>query len=143
MVNEKLLEIIGKTEIEFLNGGVSYHSPTLISIGKLLSFGHKPFTFFGFWAERADFLSWVEEGWQTGVDGLANSIMYSVKNVLKAKNIEVFGDTKQMVLLAKENLEFAQRGVLNSLGIVAIVLKERECLHEFVSISKAEEAFPK
>jgi hypothetical protein len=109
----------------------------------LLSFGHKPFKFFGFGAERADFLSWVEEGWQTGVDGLANSIMYSVKNVLKAKNIEVFGDTKQMVLLAKENLEFAQRGVLNSLGIVASVLKERECLHEFVSISKAEEAFLK
>jgi len=47
------------------------------------------------------------------------------------------------VVHAKECLDMAQRAVLESHGSAASLLQERECLHQYVSISKAEEAFLK
>jgi hypothetical protein len=40
-------------------------------------------------------------------------------------------------------LDQAKREVLSSLGKAACVRKENECLHEYISISTAEEAFLK
>lgn len=67
----------------------------------------------------------------------------SVKAVLKSQNVSCFGDLKQEVLQARTRLDLAQQEVLSSFGRADCLLKERECLHAYVSITKAEEAFLK
>lgn len=67
--NEKWLDMVDSTEIEFQVGVLSNHSLVVISLGKLKSFGPKPFKYFGFWSEHEEFLNWVEEGWKIIVEG--------------------------------------------------------------------------
>jgi hypothetical protein len=46
-------------------------------------------------------------------------------------------------LEAQDNLDLAQKEVLASFGRAECLLKEKECLHAYVSITKAEEYFLK
>lgn len=96
-----MVEEFGSSEVEFQQSGISDHSPALVSIGKFISFGPKPFKFFGFWTENDKFLDWFEEGWSITVEG---SPMYricmmlcSVKMILNVKNKEVYGGLGQRV----------------------------------------------
>jgi hypothetical protein len=47
------------------------------------------------------------------------------------------------VLQARDKLDLAQKELISSLGRADCLLKERECLHAFVSLAKAEESFLK
>lgn len=67
----------------------------------------------------------------------------AMKKILKANNEELYGGIKQRVIQARVRLDQAQREVLSSLSKAACVREEKECLHEYISISKAEEAFLK
>jgi hypothetical protein len=55
--------------VEFLSGGISDHSPAIVSIGTLQSFGPKPFKFYNFWIEYKGFLDWVKEGLSFQAEG--------------------------------------------------------------------------
>jgi hypothetical protein len=44
---------------------------------------------------------------------------------------------------ARDNLDLAQKKVIESCGSAACMLKESKCLHAYMSITKAEEAFLK
>jgi hypothetical protein len=102
-------------------------------------------SFFNFWADHPHFLHWVEEGWSSEVVGYAMFQLYaklkSVKRVLKAKNLEVFGGLGQRVLKARQDLAFAQSDFIMSHGNVDCHLREQVCLHALVSIYTAEEKF--
>jgi hypothetical protein len=67
----------------------------------------------------------------------------ATKSILKAKNLELFGGLNQKVQLARQTLARAQVSFLASHGNVDCHKKERECMHEYVSISNAEENFLK
>ena len=54
-----------------------------------------------------------------------------------------FGNLKLKVSQARDNLHLAQKEVLESFVRVKSLLKEKECLHAYVSIAKAEESFLK
>jgi len=88
--------------VEFLEKGVSDHSPALVTIAKLVSYGPKPFKFFNFWADHRNFLDWIKEGWRVEVTGFSMFRLYaklkSVKEVLKLKNREIFGGLGLKVL---------------------------------------------
>jgi hypothetical protein len=133
--------------VEFLSRGISNHSPTIISVGTLQSFGLKPFKFYNFWIEHKGFLDWVKEGWNFQVDGFPMFPLYmklrSVKAVLKDKNMVCFRNLKQKVIQARENLSLAQTSIMDSFGSANSLLKERECLHAYVSITRVEESFLK
>jgi hypothetical protein len=107
----------------------------------------EPFKFFTYWLEHKGFLDWVKEGWDIQVDGVPIFQLYaklkSVKVVLKRQNFSCFGNLKQKVLEARDNLDLAQKEVLASFGRAVCLLKEKECLHAYVSITKAEESFLK
>jgi hypothetical protein len=49
LANMSWLSSFGSTAVEFLSEGISDHSPAIISIGTLQSFGPKPFKFYNFW----------------------------------------------------------------------------------------------
>jgi hypothetical protein len=55
-----------------------------------------------------------------------------VKDILKIKNLEVFGGLSQKVVQARQNLAIAQFEFLSSGGSIACQRKERECLHHFI-----------
>jgi hypothetical protein len=59
------------------------------------------------------------------------------------QNLDCFGNLQSRVMEARDNLHLAQKKVIESRGSVDCMLKERECLHAYVSITKAEEAFLK
>ncbi|KAK3229309.1 hypothetical protein Dsin_001190 [Dipteronia sinensis] len=67
----------------------------------------------------------------------------AVKRILKDKTSVCYGAIHQKVAQAKERLEQDQREILMYGGHADYVKKEKECLHEFLSISKAEEAYYK
>jgi hypothetical protein len=50
--NLEWLRIFPNSSVDFLERGILDHSPALVSIGKLSSFGPKPFKFFNFWADH-------------------------------------------------------------------------------------------
>jgi hypothetical protein len=81
------------------------------------------------------------------VDGFPMYQLYvklrSVKAVLKKQNVACYGNLKQKVVQARDNLDLAQKEVIASFGRADCLLKERECLHAYVSITKAEESFLK
>lgn len=67
----------------------------------------------------------------------------ATKQVLKVKNREIFGGLAQRVECARQALAEAQSAFRASHGPEGCYRKEKECLHEFVSISSAEEKFLK
>jgi hypothetical protein len=67
----------------------------------------------------------------------------AVKGILKHKNIEVFGGLGQKVGQARNNLALAQSVFLTSGGSADCQQRERECLHQFISISSTEKIFLK
>jgi predicted nuclease with TOPRIM domain len=81
------------------------------------------------------------------VDGFPMYQLYvklrSVKAVLKNQNVTCYGNLKQKVVQARENLDLAQKEVIASFGRAESLLKESECLHAYVSMTKAEESFLK
>jgi hypothetical protein len=52
----------------------------------------------------------------------------SIKAFLKEKNMVCFGNLKQKVIQARENLSLAQNGVMDSFGSADSLLKERVSL---------------
>ena len=65
----------------------------------------------------------------------------AVKAVLKEHNLACFGNPKLRVSQARDNLHLAQKEVLESFGRADNLLKEKECLHAYISITKAKESF--
>lgn len=61
LANASWMGMYGKTLVEFLEGCVSDHSASIISVGKLVSYGPRPLKFFSFWADHPQYLHWVEE----------------------------------------------------------------------------------
>jgi hypothetical protein len=47
----------------------------------MLAIGLNLLSFFYFWAEHAQFLDWVDEGWKIEVTGYAMFRMYSMLNL--------------------------------------------------------------
>jgi hypothetical protein len=147
LANVKWMQDYGSTSVDFLEAGVSDHSPALIVVERYNSFGPKPFKFFNFWADHSLFLDWVGEGWNTHVEGFSIYKLYTklkvVKKILKAKNLEVFGGLGHRVLKAKQDLDRAQAIFIASHGNLDCLSHEKECLHAYVSLSLVEENFLK
>ena len=67
----------------------------------------------------------------------------SVKAVSKKQNVACYGNLKQKMVQARDNLDLAQKEAIASFGRADCLFKEREYLHVYVSITKAEETFLK
>jgi hypothetical protein len=147
LVNEDWLCNFGRTCVDFSSGGISDHSLAFISVGTMVSFGPKPFKFFNYWLENKDFMSWISDCWSQDVQGVPMfklcRKLKAVKIMLKEKNVGCYGDIKNKVLQARAHLELAQHDVLDSHGNATSLLRERECLHVYASLMRAEEVFLK
>lgn len=140
--NEECFCNFGSSNVEFVSSGVSDHSPALIYIGSIVSFGPKPFKFYNYWIEHQDFMSWVSSCWNKEFHGVPMFRLYSklkaLKIVMKMKNAACFGNLRSKVVEARGKLDLAQKAVLDTRGNAGSLLRESECLHAYVSIIKAE-----
>ena len=127
LANEYWMSSFRSTVVEFLVGGISNHSPAVIIVSTLQSFDPKPFKFYNFWMEHKGFSDWVKEGWNTYVERASMYKLYvklrAVKAVLKEKNMVYFGNLKQRVDQAHDNLNLAQNDVLANFGSADSLLK--------------------
>jgi hypothetical protein len=71
------LSIFVNSSVEFLEGGVSDHSPALVSVEEYISYGPKPFKFFNFGADHSQVLIWIKESWSTEVTGYSMFRLYA------------------------------------------------------------------
>jgi len=147
LANIEWIQKFGNTSVDFLEAGISDHSPALIEVEKYVSFGPKPFKFFNFWADHKLFLQWVEDGWKHSVEGYSMLKLFSklkaVKKILKVKNLEIFGGLRQKVNKAKNEPDLAQSAFIASHGDEDCLKNEKECLHAYISLTLAEENFLK
>jgi hypothetical protein len=120
MANFEWLNVFVNTSVDFLEVGISDHSPALVSVEEYNSYGPKPFKFFNFWADNKHFLDWIKEGRGTEVVGYSMFQLYTnlktIKLILKPKNQEVFGGLLQKALSAQQALASAQASFHASQG---------------------------
>jgi hypothetical protein len=120
MANFGWIKAFVDTFVDFFEGGISDHSPALVSIEDYISYGPKSFKFFNFWSDHGQFLDWIKEGWNSEVDGYSMFKLYSklkgVKQILKAKNKEFFNGLGERVVLARKALAMAQEVLFASHG---------------------------
>jgi hypothetical protein len=111
MVNEEWLIKFGGTKVDFPSGGVSDHSPAIITVGTVMSFGPKPFKFCNFWLENTDFQDWLTAGWGQEVYGVPMyrlcSKLKALKVVLKTNTASCYGDIRSKVIQARDRLDMA------------------------------------
>lgn len=125
--------LYGKTLVEFLEGRVSDHSTSIISEGKLSSFGPRPFKFFSFWADHPKFLQWVEEGWQGEVTGVPMfqfcSKLKDVKQVLKLRTVECLSlFIKNCSWLGREWRRLKVMSFLQGVILIVFSLRRSVCM---------------
>jgi hypothetical protein len=63
LVNEEWISKFGGTKVDFPSAGVSDHSPAIITVDTLVSFGPKPFKFCNFWLTHKDYFEWLSSCW--------------------------------------------------------------------------------
>ena len=104
--------------MEFLDPGISDHSPALLPFGSRKSFGPKSFRFCNLWCEHADFKNWIEVAWNSEV---MVTPMYKLRQKLKATqlklkvfNKDLYTGLSQRVQLIRERFEAVQIGLLQT-----------------------------
>ena len=120
--------------MEFLDPGISDHSPALLPFGSRKSFGPKSFRFCNFWCQHADFKNWIEVAWNSEVRGTP---MYKLCQKLKATqlklevfNKDLYSGLSQRVQLIRERLEAVQIGLLQNSNDTRLIELEKQLLRE-------------
>ena len=111
------------------------------------------YKFFNIWGDHKDFLLWIEEAWGVeealGVEAVGTPmfILYSklktVKAKLKVVNKDLYVSISQKVKIARQKVEAVQSRLLQRHCEVNLRKVEQDCLHEFIAVQRAEEAFLK
>jgi hypothetical protein len=95
--------------------------------------------------EHVNYLDWVATGWGVDVQGYAMYQLYTrlkfVKAILKEKNTTVFWGISLRVERARHDLASARTGFMESRGSCEWLIKEKECMHHYLSLVKVEENF--
>jgi hypothetical protein len=105
------------------------------------------YKFFNIWGDHKDFLLWIEEAWGVEAVGTPIFIFYSklkaVKAKLKGVNNDLYGSISQKVNIARQKVEAVQSRLLQRHYEVNLRKVEQDCLHEFIAVQRADEAFLK
>ena len=133
------------SSMTFLPPRVSDHCPILISIGIDIHIKKTPFKFFNYWTDHQDFESLEASAWSTPIDGFPLfqicQKLKLVKDKLKNLNRTHFGDIQTQVRKAKATLLDILQRLISSPQDTNLRRQESEALHNYISISKAEESF--
>ena len=108
LINNSWTNQFPNVDAEFISPGVSDHSPAIVRMGLPLPRLWKPFKFFNFLTEHADFESAVVRAWDTPFDGSPLykicSKLKCVKEGLKQLNCKSYSDLNSRVNSARQRL---------------------------------------
>lgn len=134
-------------EAEAKAGGVSDHSPLVISIAENRRKGNRPFKFFNYWMKDHSFGSITSNSWNQACTGSAmfqvSAKLKMLKPELKELNKKWYSRLSLRVQAAKEELGQFQTSIQHGQVDNQSRMKEKDLLQKYVQLSMAEEEFYK
>ncbi|GJW58496.1 RNA-directed DNA polymerase, eukaryota, reverse transcriptase zinc-binding domain protein [Tanacetum coccineum] len=118
------------------------HSPAVLIIPKVLKKKHKAFRFSNFIADKLEFISIVQDHWNTNVEGCH---MYKLVKRMKGLKYHMkkfswkFGNIFEKVIEWKEKLQIIQRKVYQDPHNATLKKHEADILKEYCAARKDEE----
>ncbi|XP_020260823.1 uncharacterized protein LOC109837129 [Asparagus officinalis] len=145
LVNGSWINLYYSSHVEFLQPGLSDHSPAFVSIYDDYVQGKKPFKFFKMLTKHPSFIPIVSKTWQTTVEGYK---MYSVstklkllKGNLKELNKKHFYNITEQVQRARVALEEVQRNLYADPFNSSLINQEKDFLSSYKRLLDCELSF--
>ncbi|XP_021854438.2 uncharacterized protein [Spinacia oleracea] len=127
--------------VDYLNPGLSGHSPHLLDCKVVRQRGSRPFKFFNYMAEHPKFHQIVQEGWGSVVNGTTMFQVWHklkvIKQGLKTLYREEFARLEERIDGIRRELDDTQSQLAASPSDIDLQLTEKECtgkLKKFLSI---------
>ncbi|XP_056688114.1 uncharacterized protein [Spinacia oleracea] len=131
--------------VDYMNPGISDHSPLVLSCSINMKNGGRPFKFFNYMAGQDDFLEVVQKGWNTNASGTPMFTLWqkmkAVKGGLKALHHRYFARLKEKIDLIRQELDVVQSQLANSYTDSHLQDREKECslkLKKFLKVQERE-----
>ncbi|XP_038991297.1 uncharacterized protein LOC120114449 [Hibiscus syriacus] len=145
LINSNWVNNFQNPFVEFLPPGVSDHCMASVRFSKDNPINKpKPFKFFYFWTSHPNYLTEIENSWQTLFQGNPMQILFHklkhLKSSLKNLNSSCFSDISSRIKLKRLELENQQ---LLSLKGENLIEKELQIQHELRNLEEAELTFLK
>lgn len=86
--NDAWMDKYSEMEVEYLNPGISDHTPLMITCTSNKAPGGRPFRFFNYMANHSKFQAIVADQWATIVQGTAMFSVWQKLKGIKAKNFQ-------------------------------------------------------
>lgn len=139
MVNAQWTHQFPFAEVEFLNPGISDHSPSILTI---LERRPKPFPFLNTWTEDYEFMSVVRNSWNSTVTGNPTYRLVKKLPILKANLIvwsrRKYRNTHMQLIQAKEKMFTLQSELQSNPANQETIRREREAVHQYSNIARVE-----
>ncbi|XP_056685776.1 uncharacterized protein [Spinacia oleracea] len=127
--------------VDYLNPGLSDHSPLLLDCKVVRQRGSRPFKFFNYMAEHPKFHQIVQEGWGSVVNGTPMFQVWHklkvIKQGLKTLHRKEFARLEERIDGIRRELDDTQSQLAASPSDIDLQLTEKECtgkLKKFLSI---------
>ncbi|XP_026428869.1 uncharacterized protein LOC113324795 [Papaver somniferum] len=147
MVNMEWIDQIVDSKAEFLNPGISDHSPGLATIFEKRKHGPPPFRFVNFMTEEPDFLDLVRNVWKDKVGGnpmfVFMSKLRNAKDAIIKWKITRFKNLSEKVMEAKKEMFSVQQQVQANPLCPFLARKEKQVVQEYSKVARYEEYMKK
>lgn len=144
LVNGLWMQEHPNAEAEFMNPGVSDHTPMVLSLYDNNNRGPMPFKFFNYWVYEKDFNKIVENVWNTQVFG---NPMFKLVHKLKILKQELTAWRKNNFNTASSNVEQARQRMCTAQQVILrppvsdiAVQAEKFAVKEYACAARNEEA---
>ncbi|KAK9715370.1 hypothetical protein RND81_06G160600 [Saponaria officinalis] len=133
--------------VDFLEPGISDHSPALVSFTSGTKLKKKQFKYLNGWSAHQGFLELIKDNWFKGIRGTKmfclTERLKAIKGVLKELHSQHFIHISQWVIEARSALHGVQRLLSDDPGSVVLMEQEQELLRKFLLLQRAELSFLK
>ncbi|KAK1284659.1 hypothetical protein QJS10_CPB21g00747 [Acorus calamus] len=141
--NQMFISSFPHSLVEYLQPGISYHSPMKVIFEPPFPTGPKPFKYFEAWEEHPSFSTTVQSAWNLNVSG--NPLfcfiakLSNLKRILKIWNRDIYGPIQNSFASSKRSLEEAQIALHQSPHDPVLITSEKSKRESYQSLLNQEE----
>ncbi|XP_021852263.2 uncharacterized protein [Spinacia oleracea] len=130
--------------VDYLNPGISDHSPLLLSCNINVKTGGRPFKFFNYMADHDEFMQVVQEKWNISVNGTPMFTVWqkmkAIKGGLKHLHHRDFSRLEERIELLRKELDGIQTQLATSYTDQQLQDQEKECSLKLKKFLKVQES---
>ncbi|XP_056698108.1 uncharacterized protein [Spinacia oleracea] len=130
--------------VDYMNPGLSDHTPLVMNYKVNMKKGGRPFKFFNYMADHPQFFQAVQKGWEknTTTSAMQNvwSKLKAVKVELKALHKQEFAQLETNIEKCRRDLEMAQSISIANPDDSVVQEKEKECVAKLKLFLKVQES---